>query len=106
MARDYARVLNKPNKHVKIMAKIKKTRILTCIESGFKKTTFVVEMSDDSRWYTTKGGHVAFNTYDAIKSHTNLDNLCDVDVFSYYGNDSDQVGEIDTMQRFVELIEK
>lgn len=86
--------------------KVKKTRVLTCIESGRKVKTFVVEMSDGSSWYTTKGGHVAFNTEDRIKSYTNLDNLCDVDEFSYYGNESDKVGEIDTMQRFVELIEK
>ena len=85
------------------MAKIIKTRILTCIESRCKKTTFVVEMKDGSRWYTTKGGHVAFNTSDTIRSYTNLDNLLDDDLFSYYG-DTGVCEGIETMQKFVELV--
>ena len=65
-------------------AKIKKLRTLTCIEGGCKQTTFVAEMTDGTRWYTTKGGHVALCTEDPIKSYTNLDRLCDIDSFTYY----------------------
>lgn len=84
-------------------AKIIKTRTLTIKENGYKKTAFVVEMSDESRWYTTKGGHVAFNTYDRIVSGTNINNLHDNDEFSYYG-ETEECGAINTMQKFVELI--
>lgn len=89
--------------HLSIMAKIKKTRILTVIESRFKKTAFVIEMTDGTRWYTTKGGHVAFNTYDNIRSYTNIDNLSDNDLFSYYG-DTGVCEGIETMSKFVELV--
>lgn len=84
--------------------RIKKTRILQVIESRCKKTAFVIEMTDGSRWYTTKGGHVAFNTYDKIVSGTRIDNLCDEDLFSYYGSDKDDCTGIDTMQKFIELV--
>ena len=83
--------------------KIIKLRTLTIRESGNKKTAFVVEMSDGSRWYTTKGGHVAFNTYDKIVSGTNIDNLSDCDFFSFYG-ETEELGAINTMSKFVELI--
>ena len=85
------------------MAKIIKHRTLTCIESRCKKTTFVIEMNDGSRWYTTKGGHVAFNTYDTIRSYTNLDNLSDNDLFSYYG-DTGVCEGINTMDKFHSLV--
>lgn len=84
--------------------KIIKTRTLTVKESGYKKTAFVVELSDGSRWYTTKCGHVAFNTYDKIVSGTNIDTLSDVDMFSFYG-ETEECGSINTMEKFVELIE-
>lgn len=61
-------------------------------------------MSDGTRWYTTKGGNVAFNTYDPIRSYTNIDKLSDVDFFSYYGDTESNCAGIDTMSKFVELV--
>ena len=84
-------------------ARVIKTRTLQVRENGYKKTAFVVEMSDGSRWYTTKGGNVAFKTFDKIVSGTNIDNLCDNDFFSYYGETKEN-GNINTMEKFVELI--
>ena len=84
--------------------KIKKTRILSAKESGQKVTLFVIEMNDGTRWYTTIGGHVAFQTEDPIKSGTNIDNLADIDQFSYYGDSSSVSTSIDTMEKFVSLV--
>lgn len=60
-------------------------------------------MRDGSRWYTTKGGHVALRTDDPIKSGTNIANLRDWDGFSYYGH-TEKCEGIDTMQKFIELV--
>ena len=86
------------------MTNILKTRTLSGREGAHKETLFVIEMKDGSRWYTTKGGHVAFNTYDKIVSGTNINNLTDVDEFSYYGNETDKVGVFDTIERFVSIL--
>lgn len=86
------------------MTNIVKTRTLSGREGAHKVTLFVIEMKDGSRWYTTKGGHVAFNTYDRIVSGTNIDNLTDEDSFSYYGNETDKVGVFDSMRRFVSVL--
>lgn len=84
-------------------ARIIKTRTLKVREGGCNETAFVVEMSDDSRWYTTKGGHAVLNTYDKIVSGTNLDNLYDNEVFTYYGHTEEYSG-INTIEELVRLI--
>ena len=85
------------------MAQIINHRTLTCKEGRCKVTAFVLEMSDKPRWYTTKGGHVAFNTDDKIVSGTQLNNLSDNDLFSFYG----EYGKgIETIGQFHYLVEE
>lgn len=86
------------------MTNILKTRTLSAREGAHKVTLFIIEMEDGSRWYTTKGGHVAFNTYDKIVSGTNIYNLTDEDEFSYYGNETDPEGRIDTIGKLLDLV--
>ena len=86
------------------MTKMTKFRTLTAIEGGCKVTLFVIEMSDNTRWYTTKGGHVAFLTDDTIRSYTRIDSLSDIDAFSFYGNSANDCSGIDTMAKFIGLV--